>query len=650
MEPVRDLVVAKLRFKEAMINLSQKETEYKKSNEKCIAGQIKVELWRLELAKAEAAIKETKIVVKYEAVPVLGGLPTEILLAIFAHIPVDERIRCEQVCRGWHQLLRQSFFWETIDISTVRKRGERMTDDILLDLALRTWETTGNGEDMVLMEVALREWKRMGRAHACGKFGFGLKHLNVSGCTRLSVEMIMAVVRMSSSLQELVAIGCKRFAARNFVELHSDLSVVADAELLVPAPADMDIMARLLKRSPPEFRYVCLHELCVIGRDLNVDEVELLASGLRENRSISSLRLTYCGLKDDHMIVLESALEGNSVLTSLGLGGNDELGWPSILALGRFLNSATCSLRILSLDSCFIGNEKFTLLQSAIKNASNLRQLDLSYNDLTEVSAPRLEELFTTNTSLTDLDLASNWLRSPGVANLALGLSRNSSLRKLDLKGNEMGAEGAVSLANALKVNSVLQTLHIHHNNNLGVEGSSALVEALRVNRSITSLKVEVSADSLRAGEVLIQALQCSPVLNKLTLTMCGNDISEDLMRFLSLKLRDWTPRLAVCRCCPRHSPQVHQGFAVGQLLGAADMEVIARRAQRSRTWRVIRGPSCRHKIIFLMGVSVLCGVALWYFNRRSPKSVSLYRFSPPTASESDSLVPFKSSEGVQVQ
>ena len=66
-------------------------------------------------------------------------LPEDLLGAIFARIPVDQRVRCEQVSRSWRTQMRQPALWRVIDFTSVGGRAERVTDEVLLAVS------TGSG-------------------------------------------------------------------------------------------------------------------------------------------------------------------------------------------------------------------------------------------------------------------------------------------------------------------------------------------------------------------------------------------------------------------------------------------------------------------------------------------------------------------------
>jgi hypothetical protein len=46
-----------------------------------------------------------------------AALPHALALALFALLPVDQRMRCAEVCRGWRAVLSDASLWLRVDLS-----------------------------------------------------------------------------------------------------------------------------------------------------------------------------------------------------------------------------------------------------------------------------------------------------------------------------------------------------------------------------------------------------------------------------------------------------------------------------------------------------------------------------------------------------
>jgi hypothetical protein len=65
----------------------------------------------------------------------LSPLPPALALAIFALLPVDARLRCREVCRGWRAVLRDRSLWLRLDLSKASGGLARCATDALLRAA-----------------------------------------------------------------------------------------------------------------------------------------------------------------------------------------------------------------------------------------------------------------------------------------------------------------------------------------------------------------------------------------------------------------------------------------------------------------------------------------------------------------------------------
>jgi hypothetical protein len=78
------------------------------------------------------------------ATSALAPLPLSVVLHIFSLLPVDCRLRCAEVCRGWRAVLLERSLWTRLDLtaaSGVDLRGRTSCDALLLCAATRAGGT-----------------------------------------------------------------------------------------------------------------------------------------------------------------------------------------------------------------------------------------------------------------------------------------------------------------------------------------------------------------------------------------------------------------------------------------------------------------------------------------------------------------------------
>ncbi len=96
-----------------------------------------------------------------------AALPHALLLALFALLPVDQRLRCAEVCRGWRALLSDVSLWLRLDLSPAGG---------------------------VARDAATNALLRAAAARAAG----GLRALDVDDCRSITHEAVCAVAAQNA--------------------------------------------------------------------------------------------------------------------------------------------------------------------------------------------------------------------------------------------------------------------------------------------------------------------------------------------------------------------------------------------------------------------------------------------------------------------
>jgi hypothetical protein len=130
----------------------------------------------------------------------LPALPHALVLLIFALVPVDQRLRCAEMCRGWRAVLRERSLWLRLDLSAASGGLARPATDALL---------------------------RAAAARADGQ----LHSLDVSACQLITDEAVLAVLAANAgALRQLRAL-CGGFG----------FLLLADAESMLRAAPQLRV-------------------------------------------------------------------------------------------------------------------------------------------------------------------------------------------------------------------------------------------------------------------------------------------------------------------------------------------------------------------------------------------------------------------------
>ncbi|KAM9707754.1 uncharacterized protein ACNS7B_000274 [Menidia menidia] len=285
-----------------------------------------------------------------------------------------------------------------------------------------------------------------------------------------------------------------------------------------------EAVASALKSSPSHLKELDL------SRNMLMDSGgKHLFAGLESpNCRLETLRLEGCRLSESSWSSVVSALKSNpSHLTELDLSWNP-ISEYVMKELSSFLQSPLCGLKTLRLQCCGLSNISGSSLVSALKSkSSRLTELDLRYNhNLQESVTKQLSELVESpDYKLKTLRLERFCVSEISCAPLASALESNpSELRKLDLSYNNLKDSEVKQLCGLL--GSDLCRLEIVRLQCCGLSNISgaSVVSALKSNPShLTELDLSLNPISECVMKELSSFLQ-SPLcgLKTLRLELCS--------------------------------------------------------------------------------------------------------------------------------
>jgi hypothetical protein len=416
----------------------------------------------------------------------IASLPHAVLARVFAHLPVDTRLRAAEVCRGWRTVLAEErSLWTTLDLSRSSGVAHAVTDALLRTAAARA--------------------------------GGAMETLDVSGCQRLAYDAVLEAVTVNGgNLLELRAAGTLSYADRTCEKVTALLRAAPRLRLLVADVVDCnaDDAARML-RNEDVFQPLRIRELVVNGEGADGAALHALAAALAAHASPLKhfgMDEAQLGVADVQDALVDAALTNRVVGMKFGGCALSPVSAPS---LARLLSGkALTSLNITEEIGALLDAPAAALLGGALRTNTVLQRLDLIdlrlWDDLSAamvllsslVAHPSLRKL-----SLEFNEVAPAHAACAGAALFALVAANAPALHTLNVSDCSLGDAGLRPLMEALPRNSHLRALYASDNRMSEEFAREELLPAVRANTSLMALHSGSDYVGPYAGAVEAEAI-----------------------------------------------------------------------------------------------------------------------------------------------
>ncbi|XP_077497142.1 NACHT, LRR and PYD domains-containing protein 14-like [Amblyomma americanum] len=234
--------------------------------------------------------------------------------------------------------------------------------------------------------------------------------------------------------------------------------------------------------------------LNVSASDVESSPVQILCSALKQNKSLSLLKIGFCMSTPSERKALSTELARNQWYRRVQLRWKDMDTGGLISAMSDPLLCPT----ELQLHTNEFSPESFSALCSALSCNLCVKELTVCLWEVTSTHVASLRSMLEKNYSLKSLTL-SDRNRKPGFAVMvSQGLYSNKSVTNLALQCDEMSTESTELLATLLKTNENLHKMVLSCRRGLTPDSLDAISQALLQNLFITEVNVGCITPAIR--------------------------------------------------------------------------------------------------------------------------------------------------------
>jgi hypothetical protein len=395
----------------------------------------------------------------------LAPLPHALALYVLSLLPLDQRMRCAEVCRGWRAVLSDASLWLRLDLSPAG--GVARATDALV---------------------------RAAAARAAGR----LQALDLSECRDITHDFVCAVAAENAgALVELRLAASKPDLWSRRVSVEQLEALLHAAPLLRVLEADVECGsaadARRALRNKAPFGPLRLRTLDVSGLT-DAAAVRSFAEDAAAHASLTGLGVDTAPLNEPAVLDTVVDLAVQRHLTYLVLFGCG-LSPASAPALARLVGGAALRILVLFGEPARLLDEPATvLLANALRANTTLTSVSFNHVHLFSdaATATALLGALTAHPSLQKLDLSFNYsvhvpvpadaLAAAGAALGTLVAANAPALHELNLRGCGLTDAGLGPLVDALPANTHLRVLDCRNNVLSEAFERERLLPAVRAN------------------------------------------------------------------------------------------------------------------------------------------------------------------------
>jgi len=259
------------------------------------------------------------------------------------------------------------------------------------------------------------------------------------------------------------------------------------------------------------------------------DVISLINFIIKSDAQFKSLVLSYCQITDEGMHILSEFFNDHTEkISSIEYVSVDH---NHITSLWGTLHSGSTDNHRPFVIPCFdlsCNVLRDTGISSALCYDTNLVELDVSDNGISDVGAVAISDCLKINCTLQELSVSNNRISDDGIKAIS---DSNNSLRALDISCICITATGTKEIAGALKSNKMLAYLNLSGNGILD-DGVSIISDSIKQNSTLCKFDIASNTITNKGAIEIADLLKSHTVLSYLNISRNWID-KEGIMNIL---------------------------------------------------------------------------------------------------------------------
>ncbi|XP_065897457.1 uncharacterized protein [Dysidea avara] len=234
---------------------------------------------------------------------------------------------------------------------------------------------------------------------------------------------------------------------------------------------------------------VSLQELNMSHNKIAVEGCNKIAELILVNKTLQHLDISYCGIPEDGAINISKSYTASSkILQTLVISWGDD----------RIIINTACLFSNCDLSRKAIGNSGTQIVINLLCKL-NIKELDLSYNNITDDGVLTVCDFLKENNTLKELNMSHNKISIEGAKKIAEVIQSNTTLQKLDISYCDIPDDGVVAISRSL-MNKSLQLNISLKNDQVTINTAVSCCDLFR--QKIGNVEVEIVLNLLYNSEI----------------------------------------------------------------------------------------------------------------------------------------------------